>query len=327
MGECFIMRRGGDILRLPVLDGGYPRDFAITVSDGQSESVTLETLMLDAGNPTFCTYQWYVDGAPVDGAVSATFTMDNIVDSAIHNVYCLISNRAGTVATRIATLSVSRIDSPVLDTTYPADASCDVYGSVVFETKIIKHGTSLDYSYQWYMDDTAVEGATSETFKVTNPSIGTHRVCCKVTSSAGTVISRVAALTVDTLILYASKVDTSGVTGGWVDREIEKDGGSLKYYDSGSTVNGIDLTNFSKLCFEGRIKHNHAGEDPSEEVGLGVWRYATNGVLRNKVASRDGNQNDFTIDVSRLSGKYYIGYYVEDSGDGYVSMKTLYLKV
>ena len=323
MGECFIMRRGGNILRLTVPNGSYPQDCAVSVNDGQAGSATFEAVIADAGNPAFCTYQWYVDGIAVDGAVNATFTMENIVDAAVRTVYCEITNKAGTATTRSATLTVSRIDSPVLDTAYPADITCDAGASAVFETKIIKHGTSTDYTYQWYLDDVAVASATEATFKVTKPSFGKHRVYCKVTSSAGTITSRVATLNVDTLVLYASGVNTDSVAGGWAHRSAEYDGEVYDAEISRYTVNAIDLTGFSKICFEGKMRTS----DHDYDVGFEVWRYSTNGILRGEVAHKYGNTGNFTLDVSRLSGKYYLGYYVSDRDYGSVTMTKLYLKV
>ena len=325
MGECFIMRRGGNILRLPVPNSSYPQDLAVSINDGQAESATFEVVIAEAGNPAFCTYQWYVDGIPVDGAESAAFTLENITDSAVHNVYCEIRNKAGTTTTRSATLTASRNDSPVLDTAYPTDVTCDTGGSVIFATKIIKHGTSNEYTYQWYLDDVAVETATEETFTVTNPSLGKHRVYCKVTSSAGTVTSRVATLNVDTMILYASGAASNAVTGGWAHRMFEHDGNVFQAAISKSTMNSVDLTNFSKLCFEGMMRNNDMVN--IYNVGFGVWHYATNGILRVAAARKYGSSGNFTIDVSALTGKYYIGYYVLDQDYGSVSMTSLYLKV
>lgn len=325
MGECFIMRRGGSIYKLPVLNGSYPQDVCVAVNDGQAQSATFEVVIAEAGNPAFCTYQWYVDGIPVDGAVSSTFTLENITDAAVRNIYCAISNKAGTTTTRSATLSANRNDSPVLDTAYPADVTCDTGGSVVFETKIIKHGTSTDYTYQWYVDDVAVESATEATFKMSNPTLGNHRVYCEVTSSAGTITSRVAVLNVDTMILYASGVNSNSITGGWVYRMTEYDGEVYEDDIGKSTANSIDLTNFSKLYFEGKMKVSDDEDD--DNVGFCVWRYATNGILRGEVAHKYGNSGNFTIDVSRLSGKYYLGYYVYDRDYGSVKMTKLYLKV
>lgn len=325
MGECFIMRRGGNVLRLPVLNSDYPQDFAVTVNDGQAESAIFEAFIAEAGNPAFYTYQWYLDGVPVDGAVRATFTLENITDAAVRNVYCEISNKAGTIMTRSAILTVSRNDCPVLDSAYPADVTCDAGGSVSFETKIVKHGTSTEYTYQWYLDDEAVESATKSTFKVTNPSLGKHRVYCKVGSSAGTVTSRVAMLNVDTLILYSTRANNNAVTGGWVRRAVEHDGEPVEMYVSMSTANSVDLTNFSKLCFEGEMYVYD--EDDHDDGGFYVWRYATNGCLRGVVAHKCTMGGNFTIDVSRLTGKYYIGYFVEYSDSGFVDMKKLYLKV
>lgn len=322
MGECFIMRRGGSIYKLPILSSLYPKDVAVAVIDGQPTSATFSVVVEQAGNPALYEYQWFVDGVAVDGAVAASYTMDDITDAAVHNVHCAVKNNAGMVLTRKATLSASRTDSLVLDTAYPADVNCEVGGTATFEAKVIKYGSFTDCTYQWFVDDVAVESATASTFQMTNVELGKHSVYCTVTNSAGTVRSRVSTLNVDTLILYASGANYDAITGGWVYRYTYDEGEVWQDDICKSTRNAIDLTNFSKLYFEGRMV-NGSGDN----VGFCIWKSAADNTLRNAVAEKNGSTGNFTIDVSRLSGKYYLGYWVYDSQDGSVNMTKLYLKV
>lgn len=324
MGECFIMRHGGSVYRPPLLNVAFPKDVALSVVDGSPESADFTVVVDKAGNPAFYSYQWYIDGVAVDGAVTPNFTLNDITDAAVRNICCEVSNKGGIVVSRQATLYVSRTDSPVLDAAYPADITCEANGSATFEAKIIKHGTTPEYTYQWYMDDVAVESATENVFKVTNPSLGKHRVYCKITSAAGSVDSRTAILNVDTLVLYPVNNSANDVTGGWVSRDAEIDGKIYTSEISRYTVNSIDLTNFSKICFEGKMR-NYSDDD--DMVGFEVWRYATNGVLRGFITDKCGNNGNFTIDVSRLSGKYYLGYHVASRDVASVNMTKLYLKV
>ena len=326
MGECFIMRRGGSIYKLPALDDRYPQDVAVDVIDGQAASATFSTVLAEHGVPASYMYQWYFDGVAVDGAVDSCYSKNDILDAATHNVYCEVKHKAGTVRTRVATLSATKSDSPVLDNKYPADITCDVGGNATFEVKIVKHGTSAEYAYQWYVDDVAVENATGPSYTMSNLATGKHRVFCKITSTAGTTTSRVAFLNVDSLLLYNNYDTCDEVTGGWTTRKIMHDGETLEYDVCRSTVNSIDLTSFSKLCFEGTMQEFTDGHYP-EIIGFCIWSDVWNNTLMNGVAAKYGSNGNFTLDVSGLTGKYYIGYYVHSHDYGSINMKKCYLKV
>ena len=103
MGECFISRRGGEVNKLPVLNENYPEDASVMQSIGGA--VGFSILILEHGRPAEYTYQWYVNGIAVDGATSATY-IKNTESAGICTIYCEITNKAGTVTSRIATLSV-----------------------------------------------------------------------------------------------------------------------------------------------------------------------------------------------------------------------------
>ena len=325
MGECFIMRRGGSIYKLPALDDRYPQDVSVNIIDGQAASATFSAVLAEPGVPAFYAYQWYVDGVAVDGAEESSYSINDILDSSTHNVYCEVKHKAGTVHTRVATLHANTSDSPALDGAYPADISCDVGGSATFEVKIIKNGTSAEYTYQWYVDDVAVENATATSYTMSNLAAGNHRIFCKITSKAGTTTSRVASLKVDSMLLYNNYNTCDEVTGGWTTRKITYDGEILEHDICRSTVKSIDLTSFSKLCFEGFMQVTD-GTYP-DIIGFGIWSNAWNNTLMNCVAAKHGSSGNFTLDVSGLTGNYYIGYYVYSREDGWINMKKCYLKI
>ena len=122
MGECLIVRRGGSIYKLPVLDGNYPQDAAITVVNGVAERVSFNVLIAEAGTPAEYGYQWYVNGSAVEGAVNSSYSMET-AEAGVSEIYCEVRNKAGVVTSRVATLSVTKNDVPVLDTSYPANVT------------------------------------------------------------------------------------------------------------------------------------------------------------------------------------------------------------
>lgn len=92
-------------------------------------------------------------------------------------------------------------ETPVLNSSYPANVTQleKAGGSASFSVKIATEGNPDTYSYQWYVNDAAVSGATSSSYTKTGlTSAATYTVYCKVTNKAGSVNSRTAILTVQT---------------------------------------------------------------------------------------------------------------------------------
>lgn len=83
---------------LPVLDGTLPED--ITASIGTSVTFTIS--VSDPVNPEEYTCQWYYDNTAVSGATSLNYT--RIIELGEHKVYCIVTNEAGSSASRTATI-------------------------------------------------------------------------------------------------------------------------------------------------------------------------------------------------------------------------------
>ena len=104
MGECLIVRRGGESYELPVLSASYPRDVTVTAAAGASASFSIS--ITTPGRPAEYTYQWYRNGAAVSGATAASLTLTGLTAAATYSVYCKVTNKAGSVNSRTATLTV-----------------------------------------------------------------------------------------------------------------------------------------------------------------------------------------------------------------------------
>lgn len=104
MGECLIVRRGGESYELPTLDASYPKDATVTAAANGSASffVSIKT----PGRPAEYTYQWYRNGAVVPGAVTDSFTVTGLTSAGSYSIYCKVTNKAGSVNSRVATLTV-----------------------------------------------------------------------------------------------------------------------------------------------------------------------------------------------------------------------------
>ena len=104
MGECLIVRRGGESYELPVLSASYPRDVTVTAAAGASASFSIS--ITTPGRPAEYTYQWYRNGAAVSGGTAASLTLTGLTTATTYSVYCKVTNKAGSVNSRTATLTV-----------------------------------------------------------------------------------------------------------------------------------------------------------------------------------------------------------------------------
>lgn len=187
------------ILKTPVLNTSYPKN--VTVTSGTNATFKVE--ISEDGIPPDCTYQWYVDDTAVSGATSSSYTRSTSSDKGTYSVYCKVTNIAGTVTSRTATLTVNK--TPVLNTSYPANTSVTIHNSVTCKVTVSTAGYPTSYTYQWYKGGSAVSGATSSTYKFTPTAVGTTKIYCVVTNDAGSVTSRTATITATALYLKPSE--------------------------------------------------------------------------------------------------------------------------
>ena len=194
------------VLYTPILNAAKPSD--VTINEGQNAA--FEIGITTAGNPATYSYQWYKNtmnannsGAAISGATAASYSMTNVTRTANNTYYyCLVTNSAGTKASRAAKLTVYW--KPTLNTSYPADVTVNVGATASFDVKITTAGNPDSYSYQWYKADSAsasgsvISGATKATY-TTGTLVKTDNAkyyYCTVTNKAGSVVSRKALLTV-----------------------------------------------------------------------------------------------------------------------------------
>lgn len=132
---------------------------------------------------------------------------------------------------------------PELDGTLPADASYITGGSVVCNALILGEYDPADYTYQWYVNNIAIVGATNSSYTVNSSTVGTMTVYCNVTNRAGTVSSRVATITVKSALpTYTYGGSASFVNEGNNNWYIKfTTGGTFKFTELGNAVNGIQV--------------------------------------------------------------------------------------
>jgi hypothetical protein len=159
----------------------------------QSQSVNTNstvTLSVSAAG-TSPTYQWYLNGTAISGATTASYTITNAVASNAGSYTVVITNSAGTVTSNAAVVSVIPL-APVF-TSQPLSQTVNAGSSVTLSAS----GSGLSITYQWYLNNIAIPGATSSTYtiaSVTSASAGSYTV--KATNGGGSVTSNAAILTV-----------------------------------------------------------------------------------------------------------------------------------
>ena len=335
MGECINLRRSGNPKKLPILNANYPQDVTTTVIKGNTTSATFTAVISEAGNPASYTYQWYVNGSAVSGATGSSYTMSGLSETAAYSVYCEITNKAGTVQTRAASLKVTQYYTPVLNTSYPANVTgATVGGSATFKVTIATAGNPASYTYQWYVNGSAVNGATGATYTRSNLTLGTYTVYCKVTNAAGTAQSRTATLTCTKQYLYNSGDLCTSLTGGWVVKNKATFTNGASYFTAKEsdedyvgyigTSKTIDLTKINSI----KITYSFNGGNSSAGLFVQNTTFPTTGTTSwsKNVAfvqtTKTGSLSTYTtvtLDTSALSGFYtvYMGVY------GTIQVKTI----
>lgn len=136
MGSALLVRRGGEIYKLPVLNASYPQD--VTVVASASASATFSVVISEPGNPAEYTYKWYKGGNLVSGATGSTLSLTGLTAANTATVYCEVTNKAGTVTSRVATLTVQDW-KPVY--TYTGSAQFIDDGNYHWRIKFLTSGT------------------------------------------------------------------------------------------------------------------------------------------------------------------------------------------
>jgi hypothetical protein len=136
-------------------------------------------------------YQWYLNGLAVPGAMNATWTfVPSYVGSC--TVYVGVTDAANATATsNTATVTIN--SAPTVSIS-PSSVTLDVTQSQTFNSTV--SGGTSPYTYQWYLNGTAVLGAVGPTWTFAPSSAGSFTVYVNVTDGVGAqAMSNTAAVT------------------------------------------------------------------------------------------------------------------------------------
>lgn len=163
---------------------------SLTVREGASASFSV----LAQGSAPLA-YQWRRNGADIAGANGATYAIARVSASDNNAQFTVVvSNRAGEVTSRAATLTVEVVAAPVI-TSQPSDVSVVAPASATFS--VAATGTE-PLSYQWFRNGVALAGANSASFTTPSTSLSDTGTIYSVAVSnvAGVAVSDGALLAV-----------------------------------------------------------------------------------------------------------------------------------
>lgn len=157
------------------------------------ESVTFSS-SVSGGVPPY-SYQWYLNGSAVSGATSPTWTFTPTA-AGYYIIYVKVTDAVPqTAKSNEASVTVA---PPLTVSISPMSASIMVGQSVDFASTV--SGGYPPYSYQWYLNDAPVSGATSSSWKFTPTTSGVYYVYLKVTdvnnNVAQSAVARIAVASV-----------------------------------------------------------------------------------------------------------------------------------
>jgi hypothetical protein len=155
------------------------------------------------GSPTL-TYQWKKGNVNILGANFATYTINPVLDSSAGDFNVVVSNPAGSAVSNVATLSVGRSPTIVVQ---PSSVNVIITNNTEFT--VTAAGTEV-LTYQWRKNNIDIPNATLSSFPLFNvqqPDVASYDVVIK--NDYGTVTSSKATLT----LLYPPKI-TGNPSGG-----------------------------------------------------------------------------------------------------------------
>jgi PKD repeat protein len=165
------------------------------------------TSTVSGGTPPY-NYQWYVNGSAVNGANQSSWIFTPSA-TGYYLVHLNVTDKVGNEAkSNVAQVTVN----PSLSVSIQPTSSVIVLGESVNFTSTVSGGT-LPYSYQWYLNETAVGGADDPSWTFTPTSTGYYLVCLKVTDGASAVaLSNEAEVTVNPKTYTLTIIITTGGT-------------------------------------------------------------------------------------------------------------------
>lgn len=135
-----------------------------------------------SNSPTGYAYTWGRDGAPISGATSGTYTVQNADVS--HQLRCTVTatNASGSGSATSAPVTPVAAASAPVNSAPPAISGTASPGNTVTCSTGTWSDSPTGYAYQWQLDGNAIGGATSSTYAVQSGDVS-HSLTCRVTAT------------------------------------------------------------------------------------------------------------------------------------------------
>ena len=169
----------------------YPPSLLIPPQgSGQYSAGVSLTLSVTALGRPLPTYQWQKDGTDIPGATDRIYNLSNAQVADSGRYQAKVTNSLGSVLTPAATIAVVTI--PVIST---QPVAVQAVGGAAPILSVAVSNPAVD-SFQWYLDGTAVVGATGQTLtlsKFSSSQAGNYTIT--IANAAGSVTSQAAIVT------------------------------------------------------------------------------------------------------------------------------------
>ena len=134
--------------------------------------------MVSGGDPPY-NYQWFLNGSAISGATNANYTFTPTV-TGTYNISVNVTDNAGVTVN--SNNSTVKVETPINVTITPTHVAIYIGQSQTFSSTV--SGGTTPYAYQWFLNDSAVSGATGATWVFTPSSTGHFKVYLKVTDGS-----------------------------------------------------------------------------------------------------------------------------------------------
>jgi len=200
------------------------------------------------------TYQWKQEGKNV-GSNSNTYSFTATLSNDGDEIWCVISNAAGSVISNIAELTVTQNISPPVITKHPRDITVEEGDEATFS---VTASGSSPLKYQWQRNGKNISGANSSSYTTpsTDMSDDGDLFRCIVENSAGKDTSDDAELTVTFAGLYENRILSCTISNIFFMFRLDL------YGSEGSALGGacLSLTNCTDVEeYELELRSNSSG--------------------------------------------------------------------
>ena len=138
------------------------------------QSVTFDS-SVSGGTPPY-TCQWYIDDAPIPGAIASTWAFTS-TSPGTYEVYLNVTDSVSVTAN--SDIALVNVNPSLSVSISPISITMGVGESQLFTSTV--SGGTLPYTYQWYLNGTAVPGEISSSWMFTSTSLGFYLVHLRVT--------------------------------------------------------------------------------------------------------------------------------------------------